>query len=130
MIFILSSFCVVIFNFIVAKKSWFYKISERTNLFSENKFCFRFFPRKVPCLNSFSAKHRMSQQFFYDRYHLTAIFLWQVSSFFYEKYHIIELFNKDKYYKKDCVRFFLVRWSSFFIGLINSYYISKLSIIE
>ena len=64
------------------------------------------FPRKVGCLNSFSAKHRMSQQFFYGRYHLKAIFLWQVSSFFYEKYHIIKLLNKDKYYNKDRKRFF------------------------
>ena len=62
--------------------------AERKFLFFENKFCFRFFIRKVACLNSFYTKSRI---------------------FFIRKVGYNKAFIKRlRKYNKDCVRFFLV----------------------
>ena len=71
---------------ILSNTEWTNLSAERTFLFSENKFCFRFFPRQVGCLNSFSATGRIffPRQVGYNRdfFIKTSIIIKTASGFF------------------------------------------------
>ena len=49
----------LLIKLILSNTGWTNLSTERTFLFFENKFCFRFFPRNTGCQSNFSAKHRM-----------------------------------------------------------------------
>ena len=83
MIFILSSFCVVIFNFIVAEKTDFSKTTEWTFLSFQMAFL--------------SFKNKTHFRFFRETQDVSTVFPRDTGSKFRETQDIIELLYKDKY---------------------------------
>ena len=127
MIFILSSFCVVIFIFIVAKKIDFIKYPNGQICLLKGHFWvfwWHFCLFKIRLILDFSTTGTMSQQFFYGRYHQNS-----TTGTIYKRL-LIETSNIIK----TAFCFILVFWSSF-IGLVISYQllnklVSKLSVIS
>ena len=104
----MSSFCVVIFNFMIAEKIDFSKTTEWTNLSIERTFLYieRTFLGFLMAFLSF--KNKAHFRFFYEKCHVSTVFLRQVPSKFYEKCHIIELLHRENYIIKTASGFFLV----------------------
>ena len=125
----MSSFCVVIFNFIVAKKIDFSKTTEWTNLSIERTFLYieRTFLYIERTFLDFQKKFLFSEnkahfRFFYEKCHVSTVFLRQVSSKFYEKCHIIELLHRENYIIKTASGFF----SGFAVRNKNNWFNKKL----